>query len=211
MGPAGVHLRKDQFIAALASLNVKLHAEGLQLTFYCIGGGALMLAYGARATTEDLDGSLSPTDPATVRRFEVLKAQVAAERSLPEQWINLQAASIVREQGFRQSDFVPKAGYMWSNLQLMFAKPECLLAMKLQAMRPRSSDLKDVEFLLRQLNIRSMSQVQDAIAKYFQLSDLGNDEVVPVKLAIATAFPGETEYEMLRLKALALYAEAKKR
>ena len=96
MTPAGIYLRKEQFESALEALDTKLRMEDLRLTFYCIGGGALMLAYGARVSTEDLDGSLSPTDPVTVRRFEVLKSQVATEHLLPEQWINLQAAGIVR-------------------------------------------------------------------------------------------------------------------
>ncbi len=43
------------------------------------------------------------------------------------------------------------------------------------------------------------------------IGNLGNDEMAPMKLVIASAFPGETEYESMRLRALQMYAEAKKR
>ena len=91
----------------------------------------------------------------------------------------------------------------------MFAKPECLLAMKCQALRPDSSDWKDTLFLLQQLNVRSMEQLITAVAAYFDTSNLGNDELVSMKIVIASAFPAQTEYEPLRRKALQLYAQAK--
>lgn len=202
-------LRKEHFVAALDSLNSKLRQANLHLKFYCIGGGALMLAYGARESTQDLDGSLAPADPDTIRLFERLKIEVAGEKSLPEDWINLQASPIVYAQGFRHSDFVSKPGYLWSNLQLMFAKPECLLAMKCQAMRPGTRDMQDIVFLLRELGVHSLAQMQQVLEPHFDLGNLGNDEVTPIKIAIASAFPGKTEYEPLRLRALSLYEETK--
>jgi hypothetical protein len=196
------NLNKAQFTQALTLLNEKLKAAGVTLSFLCVGGGAMMLAYDARQGTHDLDGAISPADPETDELFHQLALEVARELRIDKEWINLQVRDIMLTQNVKRTNFQAVPAYTFSNLKMLFAKPGYLLSMKCQVLRIGKKDFSDIVALVKLLAIKSIAEMQAEVEKYGGWDFVGNDEVVWLKLAIAWAFPGQTPYENIRLKAL---------
>lgn len=199
---ADQELTKAQFIAALDALNEKLREESQSLTFLLVGGGALMLAYDFRGATQDLDGILSPSNEETTQLFHRLAREVAKEQGIDQGWINVEVKNIMAGQRFQRSYFETLPQYHWSNLNLLFAKPGYLLSMKCQALRKGRKDFGDVVRLIKLLGIRTLSELEISIEPYGGWDFIGNDEFPLLKLCIAWAFPGQTEYDFIRLNAL---------
>ena len=83
--------------------------------------------------------------------------------------------------------------------------------MKLMAYRENDNgnkDLRDIIALLRITEAKSWAQLQSAVDPYFDLGNLGNDAILKTRLAIALAFPGQTEFEPLAKR---LRAQTRKR
>jgi len=208
---------KGVFVEALESLNEHLKALGTSMTFLCVGGGAMMFAFGTRDKTQDLDGVLSPDNQQATGLLQTLAAEVAEQFRdtgkfpLPDIWINTQVRPIMKDQGYKLSDFDPAPEYSWSNLKLMFAKPEKVLAMKCVALREGKKDFRDVQSLVQRLGIKSIEQLRDVITPYIDWNYLTESEIPLLKLTIACAFPGQTAYDASRLRAMKRYHQIKSR
>jgi len=198
---AGVEVPKAIFVKALDRLNDLLVEANQQITFLCVGGGAMVLAFNARPATEDIDGILSPRDPQAENvlfaQAEKVRDQFKAEGvfNLPDNWINTQAGAIMRGQGYKRKDFDAVPGYDWSNLHLLFANPLYMLAIKCQSLREGKKDFNDIAALIKLLNIRTLPDLLDKIEPWTPPGFIGNEEYARLKLSIAWAFPGETAYE----------------
>jgi hypothetical protein len=131
---------------ALMELNGALSASGQHLQIGIFGGSAMAMALHVRATTQDLD--VWTDDPALLRDRA---AVVAIKLRLPKQWIN--------DEGVR---FLPRISTRFdtwrieSNLTILMAKPQVLLAMKMDAARVK--DIGDIRFLFRHLKLESFDQ-----------------------------------------------------
>jgi hypothetical protein len=209
---SGQLISKQVFMKALDAFNAGLEVRDEYMTLLCVGGGAMMLAYSARQSTEDLDVILRPGDP---KVFDQIVKEVSAEFTrtgvfdLPRDWMNRDVEPIMRSQGFKLSNFEEHPAYHWSHLTLMFGKPGYILSMKCMAMRTGKRDFRDIESLVRKLNIRSIGELQSAVEPYMNWAYIGNDELNQLKIAIASAFPGETEHESHLQDALARYRKIK--
>ena len=118
----------------------------------------MCLAFGARASTKDIDGFFQPTD--VIRKAA---GKVALDAQISEDWLNDAVKGYLSNKG-EFSDYLEL-----SNLKIMTAKPEYLLAMKCLAMRLGAEfhDEADVRYLLRYLNINSYGQAIGIIEKYY--------------------------------------------
>lgn len=97
-----------------------------------------------------------------------------------------------------------------SNLKLLFAKPGYMLSMKCQSLRVGKKDFSDIVNLLRVLGIRTLEGMEAEIDKYGNgWGFIGNDEYQLLKLCIAWAFPGQTAYDALRLRAIEIGRKSK--
>ncbi len=133
---------KQDLIAALTRLGELAAAQGMKLDLLLLGGGVMVLAFGTRQATRDVDVVvLPPSKPSAVRE---LAATVAAERGWPDDWLNDAAK-----------------GYMvkLSSGPVVFSAPgidvrcpawEQLLAMKLCAWRD-DVDIADARRLLEEI------------------------------------------------------------
>lgn len=194
---------KETFIKALGLLNDKLEQANEHVTFLCVGGATMMLVLGTREATEDIDGVLQPSDAETTKVFRQLAAEVAEELGLDVNWINTQVKDIMSAQTFRRTNFEALPEFSWPNLKLLFAKPGYLLSMKCQAMRIGKRDFGDIVNLVRVLNIRTLDELHAELDKWGNGWEfIGNDEYPLLKLAIAWAFPGQTEYDYIRIRAI---------
>lgn len=139
-------------------LNEELARSGLLGEVYLVGGAVMCLLYDARASTNDVDALFKPASEirAAARRV-ALDAQVSGD------WLNDAVKGYLSEHG----DF--RAYVEHSNLRVMVATPEYLLAMKCLAMRLGAEfhDEADVRFLLRLLDITDYDAAVALITRYY--------------------------------------------
>jgi Nucleotidyltransferase of unknown function (DUF6036) len=127
---------------------------------YLVGGAVMCLVYDARASTKDVDALFKPT--ASIR---AAAHRVALEARVAETWLNDAVKRYLSERG----DFRRYVDY--SNLRVMVASPEYLLAMKCLAMRLGAEfhDQADIRYLLRLLDITRYADAVEVIARYYPL------------------------------------------
>ncbi len=153
-------LQQDEIRHLLERLNDELAHTGITGELYLMGGAVMCLAYNARPSTRDLDGFFKPAG--AVRSAA---KRVAASLGLNENWLN----DAVKGYLSSRNDF---QDYLeLSNLRVMIAGPEYLLAMKCLALRlgEEFHDEADVRFLLRYLNITNYQNALDIICQYYPL------------------------------------------
>lgn len=142
----------------LEMLNEDLRQTGTQAEIFLVGGAVMCLAYGARASTQDVDAFFRPA--ALVREAA---ARVAVRANLDPRWLNDAVKGYLSE----HADFAPFLEL--DHLRVMVAQPEYLLAMKCLAMRIGAEfhDEADVRYLLRHLDINSYEHALAVITKYY--------------------------------------------
>jgi len=141
-------------------LNEELAGAGTQGELFLVGGAVMCLAYAARPSTEDVDAFFRPA--AAIR---AAAARVAARTGLPPDWLNDAVKGFLSE----RADFQP-----WlelSNLRILIAQPEYLLAMKCLALRLGAEfhDEDDVRYLLRHLDVTTYARAVEIISRYYPL------------------------------------------
>jgi hypothetical protein len=139
-------------------LNEELRQSGTQAEVFLVGGAVMCLAYGARASTQDVDALFRPAG--MVREAA---ARVAMRANLDTRWLNDAVKGYLSE----HADFAPFLEL--DHLRVMVAQPEYLLAMKCLAMRIGAEfhDEADVRYLLRHLDIDSYDRALATIMKYY--------------------------------------------
>ena len=151
-------------LTRLGELCAETHSR-VEIAIY--GGTVMMLAYDCREATKDIEAVFHPPEV-----VEPLIQQVAREQKLPEDWMNSGVSAFVAGREDR---------VLFSQLQvpgLAITRPSAkyLLAMKCRAGRLptpfRSGDLADIAFLLRELSIRSMAEVDAIAAEFYGTSAL---------------------------------------
>ena len=147
---------QSELMRAFGQLADKLARKNVVGTVHVVGGAAMLLSYGSRVITRDVDALFTPDGPmlAAIR-------EVAADMGWPSTWLNNQASTYVARnpgQGARVFDH--------PNLQVMTTPPEHLLAMKTLASRS-VRDRADIELLLRQLRITTPAGVWAVVDRYF--------------------------------------------
>ncbi len=138
--------------------NVKAEGE-----LYLVGGAVMCLVLNARDATRDVDALFKPT-----KIIRQAAARVAAEANVPEDWLNDAVKGYLSPRG----DFDPFLEL--PHLRVFVARPSYLLAMKCAAMRlgEEFHDIDDVRYLLRYLNISSVTAAIDVVTHYFDESQL---------------------------------------
>ena len=153
-------LHKDEIVRLLGRLNDELARDGVTGELYLVGGAVMCLVFDARQSTNDLDGFFKP---ARVVRAAV--GRIADNSDIPDNWLNDAVKGYLSSKGNFQ-DYLEL-----SNLRVMTATPEYLLAMKCLALRIGAEfhDEADVRFLLRYLNITEYRTALDIVCRYYPL------------------------------------------
>lgn len=141
-------------------LNSALQDQHVMGEIFLVGGAVMCLVYNTRASTKDVDAYFSPS--AELRRAA---KKIAAASNLPEDWLNDAVKGYLSPVG----DF--STFLELSNLRVMAAEPQYLLAMKCLAFRigEEFHDEEDVRFLLRYLNLDSWERAREIIKRYYPL------------------------------------------
>ncbi len=139
-------------------LNDELRRADISGEVYLVGGAVMCLAYGARASTRDIDAFFRPAEA-----IRVAATRAAIQAGIDAHWLNDAVKGFMSAQG----EFVPFLEL--DHLRVMAAQPEYLLAMKCLAMRIGAEfhDEEDVRFLLRFLDVRSYDHALSIITKYY--------------------------------------------
>ena len=135
-------LSRDDIRRALLALAREFEDSSVRCEIVVVGGAALVLLYGAREATKDVDAViLSDVDPALVRRAV---ERVGEALDLPDDWLNDAAKGYVH--GLSLGDVI------LDEPALLVRAPALhqLLAMKLSAWRD-DVDIDDARLLLSKL------------------------------------------------------------
>jgi hypothetical protein len=157
-------LSKQDIEDLLSQLSEKLGQRGLKAEICLVGGAVMVLAFGSRESTHDLDGVFAP-------KAEVLTcvAEVGAERKLPEDWLNKGVEGFLAT----NSEFISDGMRQYSNLSIKRASTEYMFAMKAMSARisgfgeDKSNDSNDLEFLMKLLQLKTLDDCIKIVEKYY--------------------------------------------
>jgi hypothetical protein len=133
-------LNRERILAALTALSDEL---GEPHELFLVGGAALVLLYGARESTKDVDAFLATASGNQDLRGAA--SRVAALQGLPTDWLNDAAKGYVH--GLAVGPVLAELPH----LRVRTLAPRQLLAMKLSAWRD-DVDVEDARLLLEHLS-----------------------------------------------------------
>lgn len=153
-------LTRERILALFEALNARLADEGVVGELYLVGGAVLCIVHRMRSATQDVDALFEPS-----RIIRKLAASVARDFGLPETWLNDGV------KGFMGATHEFEEFLNLSNLRIMTASSEYLLAMKAVAMRIGAEfhDEDDVRFLIRLLGISTYQEALNIVTKYYPI------------------------------------------
>ena len=153
-------LTHDQIIKYLEELNHALK-DMSAIGEVCIYGGAVMcLVFKSRPATMDVDAVFEPS-----RKIRDAAAVIAEVNGLRKDWLNDGVKGFVVKHD-------QKILFNWPNLKVYYPEPEYLLAMKAMASRVDTTDKKDIQFLIKELKIKSADEVFQIIEKYYRKNQI---------------------------------------
>ncbi|MCI0538714.1 MAG: DUF6036 family nucleotidyltransferase [Verrucomicrobiales bacterium] len=161
------NLTRSRIVEALNRLGQKAEREAVQLEVCIYGGSAMLLAYGARETTKDVDAIIRPSNVAAR-----LVAEVARELSLHDSWLNDTVRRFVSDAGtFAPLEIQELETAARQHLKITRPSASYLLAMKCLACRAGlpgyPGDIEDIRFLIGKMNLRTLNQVEDHVARFY--------------------------------------------
>ncbi len=161
--PTGSALTRETILRALGSLAAELGKRGVTGELCLFGGTVMVLAFTARLSTKDVDALFQPSQ--SIREAARI---IAAEQQLPEDWLNDGVKGFVSARHETTPGNLPQ----FPHLRLTMPVPEYLLAMKCMAARlggttGESSDVPDIVFLIRHLQLSSARDVLDLVGLYY--------------------------------------------
>ena len=159
-------LTREQILAALRALSDELGKQGVTGEICLFGGTVMVLAFTARLTTKDVDALFQPAQ--VIRQFA---RRIAQEQRLPADWLNDGVKGYVSARHETTPGDLPQ----FPHLRLTMPVPEYLLAMKCMAARiggttDEPSDVADITFLIRRLNLKSAMEVLDLVGQYYPMN-----------------------------------------
>jgi hypothetical protein len=157
--PSVTKFTRRQLENCLELLNAELQKMGVTGEICIVGGAAMILGFGSRESTRDIDALL--ISPASVRGAI---QRVAEQEKLPSSWLNDEA------KGFASTEPVEAHPLLnLSHLRIISPPAAYILAMKCIAARVGidENDKADAKFLIQHLKLPDASAVLAVVAKYY--------------------------------------------
>lgn len=139
----------------LNELNDELCAVNIKGEICLYGGAVMCLAFKTRPATKDVDAIFEP-----VKEIRRAAGRVAERYDLPVGWLNFGVKMFVTNHQKRILFDLPC-------LKVFTPEADYLLAMKILAARADTSDLEDIEFLLRHLNLKAVEDVLKIVRAFY--------------------------------------------
>ena len=159
----GSILNRETIIRGLQALSDELGKQGVTGEVCLFGGTVMVLAFVARQSTKDVDAIFQPAQ--TIRD---LAGRIATDQGLPVDWLNDGVKGFISARHETTAGNLPQ----FPHLRVTMPVPEYLLAMKCMAARigtavDEPSDVADIIFLIRRLNLQSAPAVLEIIGRYY--------------------------------------------
>lgn len=153
---------KEELEKFLGLLNDELCLRGITGELCVVGGAAMVLAFGSRASTRDIDALvLAPSSVRDAAR------KVAEEHGLPPSWLNDGVKGFAADHPLEAKELMKL-----SNLRVVAPSPEYILAMKCVSARlgVDEHDREDAKFLIKHLGLRDAGSAVAVVEKYYKAS-----------------------------------------
>ncbi len=157
---------KNDIEKYLRMVGHELQEKGLTLDILLLGGAAMLVEFGNRESTQDID-TFFWSDFAAIAKAA---AAVAEREGLPDGWLNNAAA------GFTHNFIKQPSMKLWRQfpgLRVYTPSVEYLFVTKIMAGRPR--DEEDIMVLAQMLGISKRKDVLDLVTQYVPKEDLTVD------------------------------------
>lgn len=156
-------LTRETILRGLQVLSDRLGQQGVRGEVCLFGGAVMVLAFSARPATKDVDALFQPAQ--AVRE---LARRIADELHLPVDWLNDGVKGFVSDRHETTTGNLPQ----FEHLRLTMPVPQYLLAMKCMAARlggtaGEPSDVADIVFLIRHLDLESAAAVLELVGHYY--------------------------------------------
>jgi hypothetical protein len=176
----GPGIVRTKLLKALGLLNDKLQEAGAHMAMWMIGGGNMMLHLDTRDSSGDLDVIPRKGDFKAMMGFaaEVAQEMTAGGEAIPTDWINGDFAPQLMTLRVSAKDFERDSRYHWTNMEIQFAKPELMLALKCFSMRPEGFDRADIAALMNRIPVRNLDHLYDIIEHYGDIEMLADGDDV---------------------------------
>jgi len=160
-------LTRARIIEALNRLGDLAEQDDVTLELCVYGGSAMMLAYGARESTKDVDVTAKPSDVALR-----LARRVGELLGLAEGWLNDDVRRFVSDQGtFAPFEIQGLEAAAKRRLKITRPSAAYLLAMKClagrSAMPGYPGDVADIRFLIGKMGLRSTEEVERQLERFY--------------------------------------------
>lgn len=153
---------KKELEKYLFLLNTELHKQGITGEICIVGGAAMVLAFGSRRSTRDIDALvMAPSD------IRLAAERVAEAYGIPAGWLNDGAKGFASRRNVEVCELL-----QLSNLRVVAPPAEYVLAMKCISARMGldEHDKEDTKTLIRRLGLRSAQEVMHIVAQYYDAS-----------------------------------------
>ena len=141
----------------LLKLNYELEKRDVIGEIALVGGAVMCLVFKSRESTEDIDAIFEPKSII----YECSEI-VRRDNNLPKGWLNDSVKGFLSS----EAEFIPHLKL--SNLNILVASPEYMLAMKcLSARMENINEKSDISFLLRYLKLKTYDEVENIILKFY--------------------------------------------
>ena len=165
-------LTRQRIVNALNLLGQLAEREEVELELCIYGGSAMMLAYGSRPNTKDVDAVVRPSE--TAKRLAV---EVGQKLGLHASWLNDDVKQFLSENGtFAPLEVEELETTAKRHLRITRPSASYLLAMKCLACRSGlpgyPGDIEDIRFLIRKMNIRTLAQIEEHLNRFYPFDAL---------------------------------------
>jgi hypothetical protein len=147
---------RTTIIGAFEELSLVLAEREIEARVFVVGGAAMILAYGERRMTRDVDAIFEPKEAVYAAARDV-----GLSKGWPDDWLNDAAKGFAPGHEPDQ-----RVVFRTGNLEVAVASPEYLLAMKLLASRP-NQDVDDIRLLYTQLGFTTAQEGMDLMDRYY--------------------------------------------
>lgn len=139
---------REEAAELLRQLGQRLHAEGLELDLYVVGGAAMMFAYDLTRATSDIDAAEGLGD----RAQQIARSMAEQRRDLAPDWLNSNVQQMASPSSKKDRLEVLNA----PGIRVTVPPASEMLAMKVRAGRPQ--DMTDILRLTQRMGITDPKQ-----------------------------------------------------